>query len=103
MEDFECPLMDYGYYKLTTKSLLKIFVAAQLDQWESYGDMEEKLRAHSKLRKELDITGISGSQLSCRINSLPTKWVQKLFVKVVQKVEEDTLNLRMTKTGYTEF
>jgi hypothetical protein len=92
MEDFECPLMDYGNYKLTTKSLLKIFVAAQLDQWESYGDMEEKLRAHSKLRKELDITGISGSQLSRRINSLPTEWVQKLFVKVVQKVEELTQN-----------
>ncbi|MBG9545016.1 hypothetical protein ABE29_20285 [Cytobacillus firmus] len=29
-EDFECPLIDYGKYKLSTKSLLKTFVAAQL-------------------------------------------------------------------------
>lgn len=90
MEDFECSLIDCRNYMLITKSLFKIFVAAQLDQWESYGAMEEKLRAHSKLRKELDITGISGSQLSRRINSLPTERVQKLFVKVVQKVEELT-------------
>ena len=31
-EDFDCPLKNYGNYRLTTKSLLKIFVAAQSDQ-----------------------------------------------------------------------
>ena len=86
-EDFECPLIDYGKYKLSTKSLLKIFVAAQLDQWSSYAHMEEKLEAYSKLRKELDITEISGSQLSRRINDLQTEFVQKLFIKVVQKIK----------------
>ena len=55
IEDFDCPLIDYGKYKLSTKSLLKIFVAAQLDQWSSYAHMEEKLEAYPKLRKELDI------------------------------------------------
>ena len=60
-EDFDCPLIDYGK-KLTTTALLKIFVAAQLDQWSSYTHMEEKLEAYPKLRKELDITEISGSQ-----------------------------------------
>jgi hypothetical protein len=89
-EDFDCPLIDYGKYKLTTKSLLKIFVAAQLDQWSSYTHMEEKLRAYPKLCKELDITEISGSQLSRRINDLPTEWVQKLFIKVVKKVKQLT-------------
>lgn len=79
-EDFDCPLMDYGK-ELSTKSLLKIFVAAQLDQWSSYNHMEEKLRAYPKLRKELDIEGMSGSQLSRRINGLPTEKVQKLFLK----------------------
>lgn len=89
-EDFDCPLIDYGKYKLTTKSLIKIFVAAQLDQWSSYGHMEEKLRAYPELCKELDIEGISGSQLSRRINDLPTEWVQKLFVKVVKIIKQLT-------------
>ncbi|MFD1781760.1 IS4 family transposase [Fredinandcohnia salidurans] len=89
-EDFDCPLIDYGKYKLTTKSLLKIFVSAQLDQWSSYEHMVEKLEAYPKLRKELDITEISGSQLSRRINELPTEWVQKLFLKVIKKIQQLT-------------
>ncbi|WP_040203105.1 IS4 family transposase [Neobacillus jeddahensis] len=88
-EDFDCPLIDYGK-KLTTKALLKIFVAAQLDQWHSYSHMEEKLRAHPELRKELNIEGISGSQLCRRINDLPTEMVQKMFEKVVAKVRSLT-------------
>ncbi|MBY0124576.1 IS4 family transposase [Bacillus sp. S/N-304-OC-R1] len=89
-EDFDCPLIDYDNYKLSTKSLLKIFVAAQLDQWSSYSHMEEKLRAYPKLREEIRIQGISGSQLSRRINELPTEWVQKLFEKVVRKIKQLT-------------
>src|SRR5690554_6050639 len=77
-EDFDCPLIDYRNYKLTTKSLIKTFVSAQLDQWSSYEHMEEKLDAYPKLRKEIGIKEISGSQLSRRINDLPTELVQKL-------------------------
>ncbi|MEB1805841.1 MAG: IS4 family transposase [Bacillaceae bacterium] len=89
-EDLECPLIDYRKYKLTTKSLVKIFVCAQLDQWSSYGHMEEKLRAYPKLCEELEITDISGSKLSRRINELPTEWLQKLFVKVVHRIKQLT-------------
>lgn len=89
-EDFDCPLIDYQNYKLTTKSLIKVFVAAQLDQWSSYSHMEEKLEAYPKLCKELDITEISGSQLSRRINNLPTEWLQKLFIKVIKKIHSLT-------------
>jgi hypothetical protein len=84
-EDFDCPLIDYGK-KLKTKALLKIFVAGQLDQWSSYSHMEEKLRAHPELRKEIGVQSISGSQLSRRINDLPTEMVQKMFVKVANKI-----------------
>ena len=69
-------MIDYGKYKLSTKSLLKTFVATQLDQWSSNAHMEEKLEAYPKLRKEPDITEIGGSQLSRRINDLPTESVQ---------------------------
>lgn len=90
LEDFNCPLMDYDYDKLSTKALLKIFVAAQLDKWSSYPQFEEKLDAYPKLKKELDLTGISASQLSRRINDLPTELVQKLFVRVIMKIQELT-------------
>lgn len=41
--------------KLTTEALFKIFVAGQLEGWESYADMEEKLRANKNLREFLFI------------------------------------------------
>jgi hypothetical protein len=98
-EDFDCPLIDYGKYKLSTKSLMKIFVSAQLDQWSSYEHMEEKLRAYPALCKELNIKDISGSQLSRRINDLPTEWVQKLFVKVVEKIKQLTVTSKGLPNG----
>jgi hypothetical protein len=88
-EDFDCPLIDYGK-KLSSKALLKIFVAAQLDQWSSYSHIEEKLRAYPKLQKELDIESISGSQLCRRINDFPTEMVQKMFVKIVSQIRQLT-------------
>lgn len=91
-EEFSCPLIDYGKQKLTTEALFKIFVTAQLDGWSSYAEMEEKLRAYPELCKDLHLTSISGSQLSRRINELPTEWAQKLFVRVIEKVRELTKN-----------
>lgn len=93
--EVDCPLIDYRNYKLSTKSLIKTFVAAQFDQWSSYTHMEEKLNAYPKLRKELGISEISGSQLSRRINNLPTELLQKIFNKVVQRLKE----LTASKTG----
>jgi len=78
--------MDYGNYKLSTKSLLKTFVSAQLDQWSSYAHMEEKLETYPKLRNEIGISNISASQLSRRINHLPTEFTQQLFINVVQSI-----------------
>lgn len=89
LEDFDCPLIDYGK-KLTTKSLIKTFVSAQLDEWKSYSHMEEKLRAYPKLRKEIGIKEISGSQLSRRINDLPTEKVKRVYEKVFELVHNLT-------------
>lgn len=98
LEDFDCPLIDYGK-KLSTKSLIKIFVTAQLDEWDSYKNMEEKLGAHPKLRKEIGVKEISGSQLSRRIYDLPTEWLQNLFVKVVKKIQLFTRGLTGLPNG----
>ncbi len=88
-EEFDCPLIDYGK-KLSTKALMKIFAAAQLDQWSSYSHIEEKLRAYPKLQKELEIESISGSQLCRRINDFPTEMIQKMFVKIVSQIRQLT-------------
>lgn len=98
LEDFDCPLIDYRNYKLTTKSLIKIFVSAQLGQWTSYEDIEVKLRAYPELHKELNITSISGSQLSRRIKDLRTDWLEKLFIKVVNILKD----LTKTHQGYSK-
>ncbi|MBB5326406.1 hypothetical protein HNQ34_003572 [Anoxybacillus tepidamans] len=92
-EKFSCPLLNYDQKKLTADSLIKIFVAAQLGKWESYADIEEKLRADKELLKSLNLESISGAQLSRRINELPTEWVQYLFFQVVGQIRERTKQL----------
>ncbi|MDT8863104.1 IS4 family transposase [Alkalihalobacillus sp. MEB130] len=89
LEKFACPLMNYGK-KLGADALIKIFVSAQLGKWESYEDMEEKLRAYPDLRKDLRLTSISGSQLSRRINEFPTEQLQDLFFEMINHVRSLT-------------
>jgi hypothetical protein len=93
-ENFACPMINYRNYKLKTDALLKIFVAAQIEGWGSYAEMEENIRAYPELREELKLDQISGSQLSRRINVLPTEWVQQLFVQVVGEIRRMTRNAK---------
>ena len=62
---------------------MKIFVAAHLDKWESYVDIEEKLRANPDFCSSINLSrsSISGSQLNRRINDLPTEWAQILHLE----------------------
>ncbi|MFA9560369.1 hypothetical protein ACERII_24000 [Evansella sp. AB-rgal1] len=62
--------------------------------------MEEKLEAYPKLRKEIGVSGISASQLSRRINELPTEFTQKLFINAVQKLKQFTQNRKGLPDGY---
>lgn len=89
-EVFSSPLLNYGYDKLSVDALMKIFVAAQLDNWESYEEMEERLRANPEFCESINLPSISGSQLSRRINDLPTEYAQDLFQRVVQTIQELT-------------
>jgi len=89
-EKFSSPLLNYEYDKLSVDALMKIFVAAQLDHWESYEDMEEKLRANPEFCESINLPSISGSQLSRRINDLPTQYAQDLFQNVVGMIQDLT-------------
>ncbi|WP_033826646.1 IS4 family transposase [Bacillus andreraoultii] len=93
-DEFACPLLNYDYDKLSVDSLLKIFVAAQIGKWESYADIEEKIRSDKKLREALNLPSISGSQLSRRINELPTEIAQSFFLKVVYILRDLTKNYK---------
>lgn len=94
-----CPLLNYEQKKLTTEALIQIFIAAQLGKWDSYSDFEEKLRADEDFMKSLGIKSISGSQLSRRINDLPTEWVQELFFKQVSELHKLTSKMTGLSNG----
>ncbi|MCF8568379.1 IS4 family transposase [Alicyclobacillus tolerans] len=85
--------LDHGMKKLSTVSLIRTFVATQIKGWRSYREIEEGLRANRVLREHLDIAeGISGSQLSRRVNQLPPVLLQDLFVRIVSKLHNLTRN-----------
>ena len=93
-EEFSCPLLNYRNDKLNVDALMKIFVAAHLDKWESYVDIEEKLRANPDFCASINLTNISGSQISRRINDLPTEWAQNLFSRVVHVLQDLTKDFK---------
>ncbi|MDZ5474689.1 IS4/IS5 family transposase, partial [Bacillus sp. 31A1R] len=92
-EDLACPLLNYDMKKLSVEQLVKLFITAQLDHWESYPEFEIKMRAYSDLMKEIGIESISSSQLSRRINDLDTTILQKLFFKVLHELSFHTHHL----------
>jgi len=92
-ENLACPLLNYDMKKLSNEQLVKIFVAAQLDNWKSYPEFEIKMRAYHDLMKDIGIESISSSQLSRRINDLDTTILQNLFFKVLYKLSADTCHL----------
>src|SRR5690625_290059 len=61
-DSFSCPLLNYGYDKLSVDALLKVFVAAQLDDWQSYEEMEEKLRANPEFCQSINLPGIRSEE-----------------------------------------
>jgi hypothetical protein len=99
IEKFSCPLLNYDHKKLTIEALIQIFIAAQLGKWDSYSDFEEKIRADKDFMNSLSIKSISGSQLSRRINDLPTEWVQELFFKQVSEIQKLTSKMAGLPNG----
>lgn len=79
--------LDRGKRKLFTIPLLKVFIAAQLQDWRSFGAIEDGVFADEEFREELNVSGISGSQLSRRIAQVPTELIQTLFLQTVAKVQ----------------
>jgi Transposase DDE domain len=78
--------------KLTiTKSIL-VFVAAQLNRWSSYEEMESKIRAESELQSILQLQSISGAQLSRKLEKIPTEILQTIFLHGLARIQQLTAN-----------
>jgi len=89
-DKFSSRFLDYGVKKLTTANLLRIAVAAQLGNWTSYTEMEERIRSMTNSQELFGLTRISRSQLSRRINDLPSTYPQGLFLVAARKLQELT-------------
>jgi len=87
---FSSAFEDWGVKKLTTPNVMRIFVAAQLGEWESYSEMEEHIRARRDSEELFGLSEISGSQLSRRLNQLPTSFTQSLFHSAVRALHKLT-------------
>lgn len=90
LKDFVAPFLDYRKQKLTTENVLKIFITAQLLDWRSLEWIEMQIRSDEQFQKEFNLSSISKSQLSRRINEIPVELSQALFYAVVDKIQKHT-------------
>jgi hypothetical protein len=75
-----------------------------MGKWSSYKDMETKLYANENLQKSLNLKEISGSQLSRKLDEIPTEIMQGIFLRLVedrnkQAVNDTGMTKRMGKLG----
>ncbi|WP_158302259.1 IS4 family transposase [Paenibacillus mesophilus] len=94
LQDFVVPFLDFRKQKLSTANLLKIFITAQLLKWDSLSTIENTIRSDEVYHAAFELDSISKSQLSRRINSLPTEIPQALFRAVVHRIQEHTRPIR---------
>lgn len=57
-----------------------------MGQWNSYEDFQTQIRANRELQDYLQLSAISGSQISRKIDQVPTELVQWLFHQMVAKI-----------------
>ncbi|RXJ01667.1 hypothetical protein DS745_09310 [Anaerobacillus alkaliphilus] len=67
---------------------MRICVASQLGKWKSYAEIEEQIRARKASKKLFGVSEISGSQISRRMNSLPSTFAQGLFLMAAMKLHD---------------
>lgn len=89
-EKFSSAFLDTGVKKLTTVNLLRICIAMQLGNWSSYAETEERIRSMKNSEELFGLKSISGSQLSRRINNLPSIYAQGLFLAAVSNLKKLT-------------
>jgi Transposase DDE domain. len=80
-------LFDRYAKKLTIMKTILIFLAAQLNRWSSYEEIENQIHAHPQWQSLLQLTRISGSQLSRKLDQIPTELLEWMMVQGVAQVQ----------------
>jgi hypothetical protein len=97
-ENFILPVSDYRIHKLLTIKCIKLLIASQIAQWNSYSHISLQLRTSETLQKELELESISASQISRRLRDLPTELLEALFLEIMGKVKSQ-VPLSCSKIG----
>lgn len=79
--------LNYYTKKLHMDSFLKLLLFAQLNETESMRDVQLKLFS-DELQKTTKLEAISFSQLSRRLNQVPTEVFQQVFYDLVAQIHE---------------
>lgn len=93
-------VFDHYTKKLTIMKSIFVFIAAQLNQWSSYAEMELRIRAHPELQHLLKLESISASQLSRKLDQIPTEMLQGLFQYLVKQNARQTMG-HTRKNGWS--
>ena len=80
-------LFDRYTKKLTTMKAILLFLVAQLNKWSSYSEIEFGLRAQPILQDLLQFDGISGSQLSRKLDQIPTELLEEIFLNLAAQAK----------------
>jgi len=91
-------LFDHYAKKLTIGTCIQIFIAAQLNNWSSYLDMETQIRAHPQWQELFQLSSISGSQLCRKLDLIPTELLEWIFLQRVARIKQ----LTATHDGVTK-
>ncbi|WP_151738064.1 IS4 family transposase, partial [Paenibacillus tengchongensis] len=86
----ERTVFDYYTKKLTVMKSIFIFVAAQMNQWSSYREIESHIRAQTELQCLVHLDNISGSQLSRSLDRLPTELLEHIFQQLALRAKRRT-------------
>lgn len=81
--------LDRYVKKLHTHQLIELLILAQLEQYHGLDEISKSL-ADDDLRKSLQLESISASQLSRRLQMLPTNIADQLLAELVRHIGSNT-------------
>jgi len=103
------PLADRRIQKLTTERCIKLLVGAQLFKWESLREIACRLATSRPLQKIVGLSTISHSQISRRLQDLPTDLLENMLLTLTRKVHQEAgpavksnLNLSIIDSTYLQ-
>lgn len=83
--------------KLTTQNLIKLFVTANLKEFDGLRAISTDLLFDEKYQNYLKLDSISSSQLYRRLSTLETSVLQSIFMHLVSKLQKQCESVRLSE------